>query len=142
MPVSDPVGEDRRLALLSRLIDVLGEEEANTLMQCLPPTSWGQLATKDDMRAARDDRRAMEERLRTEFNGQFVQVQAQFVQVQAQFTALTAEVNGEFATVSSEFTNLRGEMALQFAKQTRTLVFMLAGFAVTIWGSMLAVGLS
>ena len=28
MPASEPMGEDRRLALLNRLIETLGEEEA------------------------------------------------------------------------------------------------------------------
>ena len=149
MPASGPVGEDRRVALINRLCEVLGKEEARTLMESLPPIYWDQLATKDDIRATKDDIRATnneikatnneikasEERLRTEMNGQFALVQAQFAQVQAQFTALTAEMRGEFA-------NVRGEFALQFARQTRTMVFTLAGFAVTIWGTILAVGLS
>lgn len=42
----------------------------------------------------------------------------------------------------AEFTNFRGEMKQMFTQQTRTLMFMLMGFAVTIWGSILAVGLS
>ncbi len=42
----------------------------------------------------------------------------------------------------AEFTSFRGEMKQMFAQQTRTLMFMLMGFAVTIWGSILAIGLS
>ena len=33
-------------------------------------------------------------------------------------------------------------MKQMFAQQTRTMVFTLVGFAVTIWGSILAIGLS
>ncbi len=99
MPVSEPIGEDRRLALMQRLTKVLGEEEARTLMESLPPTYWHNLATKDDVRALKE-------------------------------------------WTQAEFTNFRGEMKQMFAQQTRTLMFMLMGFAVTIWGSILAVGLS
>ena len=99
MPVSEPIGEDRRLALMQRLTEVLGEEEARTLMESLPPTYWYNLATKDDVRALKE-------------------------------------------WTQAEFTNFRGEMKQMFAQQTRTLMFMLMGFAVTIWGSILAVGLS
>ena len=99
MPVSEPIGEDRRLALMQRLTEVLGEEEARTLMESLPPISWYNIATKDDVRALKE-------------------------------------------WTQAEFTNLRGEMKQMFAQQTRTMVFTLMGFAVTIWGSILAVGLS
>ena len=99
MPVSEPIGEDRRLALMQRLTKVLGEEEARTLMESLPPTYWYNLATKDDVRALKE-------------------------------------------WTQAEFTNFRGEMKQMFAQQTRTLMFMLMGFAVTIWGSILAIGLS
>ncbi len=106
MPVSEPIGEERRLALMQRLTEVLGEEEARTLMESLPPTSWYNIATKDDIRATKDDIRALKE------------------------------------WTQAEFTNLRGEMKQMFAQQTRTMVFTLVGFAVTIWGSILAIGLS
>ena len=99
MAVSEPIGEERRLALMQRLTEVLGEEEARTLMESLPPTYWYNLATKDDVRALKE-------------------------------------------WTQAEFTNLRGEMKQMFAQQTRTMVFTLVGFAVTIWGSILAIGLS
>ncbi len=41
MPVSEPIGEERRLALMQRLTEVLGEEEARTLMESLPPPPIG-----------------------------------------------------------------------------------------------------
>lgn len=98
MPASEPIGEERRVALMNRLIDALGEEEARTLMESLPPVSWHDLATKDDIDA-------LEQRLRAE--------------------------NKEF----------RGEIALQLANQTRTIVFTMLGLAMPTWGAILAVGL-
>ena len=130
-----PASEQQRLMLRNRLIEILGEEEAEVLMDSLPPVHWHDLATKEDMKAAQEARDALEHRLHTELNGRFA--------------AFAAEVRGEFANVYAEFKTLRaentqfqGEMALLFAKQTRTMVFTMLGLAVPILGTILAVGLT
>ncbi|MCY3578314.1 MAG: hypothetical protein OXH53_13480 [bacterium] len=101
---------------MNRLIETLGEEEAKTLMESLPPVMWTHLATKDDLRA-------LEERLRAEFNGKF------------------AIIDGEFAKVEGSFTELRGHMSLEIAKAIRTMVFAMMAFSVAIIGTVLGVGL-
>ena len=126
-----PASEKKRLALRNRLIEILGEEEAEVLMDSLPPVYWHDLATKDDLEATNKAIEASEERLRTEMNGKFAQVEGEL-----------ANIRGEFAKVDAEFTKMRGDMALQFARQTRTIVFAMMGFAVPTWGAILAVGLS
>ncbi|MCY3910335.1 MAG: hypothetical protein OXF99_02405 [bacterium] len=123
--------ESRRLALLNRLSEVLGEEEARTLIECLPPVRWEQLATKDDLRAS-------EERILTEVNGKFALVEAGFERVWAEF----ATVRGELSEQRGELAEHRGEIALQMARQTRTMVVIMSGFMLTIWGTMLGIGLT
>ena len=86
--------EMKRLALVERLIEMLGKEHALTLMEHLPPTTWDQLATKDDLKMT------------------------------------ATELRGEFA-------ELRGELALQIARQTRTIVFTQLGVALSIWIALL-----
>ena len=125
------VDESRRLALLNRLSEVLGDEEARTLIECLPPVRWEQLATKDDVRAS-------EERILTEMNGRFAGVEGKFAQVEGCFERVWAE----FATIRGEYAEHRGEMALQMARQTRTMVVIMSGFMLTIWGTLLGVGLT
>jgi hypothetical protein len=44
-----PVDERSRHALYLRLEQVLGHEEATTLMESLPPTGWADVATKPDL---------------------------------------------------------------------------------------------
>jgi hypothetical protein len=44
-----PVDDRTRLNLLRRLETVLGTEEANALMAHLPPVTWNEVATKDDL---------------------------------------------------------------------------------------------
>ena len=41
----------------------------------------------------------------------------------------------------AEHKELQGAMALQLAKQTRTIVFTMLAFAMPTWGSILALGL-
>ncbi len=44
-------GEGERFELLNSLIEALGEDVAHKLMDSLPPFSWDQVATKDDLNA-------------------------------------------------------------------------------------------
>ena len=44
------VDDRTRLNLHRKLKTVLGPEEADTLMAHLPPTTWQDIATKDDLR--------------------------------------------------------------------------------------------
>ena len=104
------VDESRRLALLSRLSEVLGDEEARTLIECLPPVRWEQLATKDDVKASED--------------------------------RIRAEMGAGFDSLRGEMAEHRGEIALQMAKMIRTMVFIMSGFMLTIWGTMLGIGLT
>ena len=150
------VDEARRLALLSRLSEVLGEEEARTLIECLPPVRWEHLATKDDIKASED-------RIRTEMNGKFALVDAEFARVHtridglehkmdagfeslrgelAEYRGELAEYRGEMAEYRGEFAEHRGEIALQMARMTRTMVFIMSGFMLTIWGTLLGIGLT
>jgi hypothetical protein len=63
--------ESARLALYNRLEQVLGHENADTLMTSLPPQPGSELATKDDMSALRGDFHRLEgrfERLEDRFD--------------------------------------------------------------------------
>ncbi|WP_419925981.1 hypothetical protein [Candidatus Poriferisocius sp.] len=143
------------MALMQRLTEVLGEEEARTLMESLPPTFWYHLATKDDLKALDGRIQAKFDGVDAKFDGvdaKFEGIDAKFEGIDARFEGIDArfekvdgefaKVYGEFALVRSEMEKNKGEIALMIANQTRTLVFILVGFAVTIWGSILAVGLN
>lgn len=129
-----PASEQKRLALRNRLIEVLGREEAEVLMESLPPFDWHQLATKDDIKGTHEAIDALGENLRTEMD-------AGFANIRTEMDGRFAKVDAGFTKVDAEFTKLRGDMALQFAKQTRTMVFTILGVSLPTWGAILAMGL-
>jgi len=82
VPASDPINEKVRWVLMRRLSEVLGEEEAETLMESLPPVVWHQIATKGDLKA-------LEERLDSRFallRGEFAELKGEFAMQMARST--------------------------------------------------------
>ena len=142
-------GEQERFEFLNSLVEALGEDVAHKLMDCLPPFSWDQVATKDDLAA-----------LATSITAKFDQVDAQFKSVNAQFESVNAQfesVDAKFELVAAEFVSVRGELSKvegnlskkiaglslkigeldksvskKIADQTRIMVLMMAGFSLTV----------
>ena len=146
MPSSEPTSEGQRLALLHRLCEVLGEEEAKTLMESLPPVHWHDLATKDDLKTIEDSQQRLRVEMHAEFKTLRAENSAEFANLRtemyAEFKTLRAENSAEFKTLRAENKEHRGEVALQFAKQTRMMVFTMLGLTVPILGAILGVGLT
>ena len=147
-------GEQERFELLNSLIEAHGEDVARKLMDSLPPFSWDQVATKDDLNA-----------LSTAITAKFDQVDAQFTAVAAEFVNLRGEISkvegnlskeiaglsreigqldSKFTTklgeLDSKFTTKLGELDSSFSKkiteQTRIMVLTMAGFSVTVCAAM------
>ena len=105
-----PVTEIQRTGLVNRLVEVIGEEHAETLMLCILPEGRDQLATKDDLKALE-------------------------IQLRGEFAEFKSEITGQFAEFNSE---IRAEIA----KVTRHFAFMLVGFMITIWATMIPIALA
>ena len=125
-------GEQERFELLNSLIEAHGEDVARKLMDSLPPFSWDQVATKDDLKA-----------LSTAITAKFDQVDAQFTAVAAEFVNLRGEISKEVAGLSikiGELDSKIGKLDSSFSKkiteQTRVMVLTMAGFSVTVCGAM------
>ncbi len=118
-------GEGERIELLNSLIEALGEDVAHKLMDSLPPFSWDQLATKDDLNA-----------LSTSITAKFDQVDAQFTAVAAEFVSLRGEISKEIAGLSIKIGELNSSFSKKITEQTRTMVLMMAGFSLTVCAAM------
>ncbi len=71
-----------------------------------------------------------------EVRGEIKEVRGEVKEVRGE----VKEVRGEVRELRGEIKELRGSISLEISKQTRTLVFMLSGFALTVWISLLVVG--
>ena len=157
------VTEAERAGLIQALVTTIGEEPAQTLMNCILPEGRDQLATKADierheaMTAAGfalveaefvkingkfDGKFADADGRFTKVDGQFAKIDGRFAKVDGQFAKIDgqfAKIDGRFTRVDGQFAELRGYLDLAMAKQTRTMVYIMAGFALTTWVSMAGV---
>lgn len=143
------VTEAERAGLVQALITTIGEEPAQTLMNSILPEGRDQLATKADIERHETMTAAgfalVEAefvKINAKFDGKFADVDGRFTRVDGQFTGVDGQfekVNGRFEQVDGHFAELRGYLELAMAKQTRTMVYIMAGFALTTWVSMAGV---
>ncbi|MEX2627616.1 MAG: hypothetical protein WD225_12085 [Ilumatobacteraceae bacterium] len=120
------VTEAQRHRLYESLKAAIGVEEADIMMSLVPPTGWGDVVSKDDLRA------------------DFAIFRSE---VNADFAAFRAEVTAEFAAVRSEMAaesaQLRAEMASALHQQTRSLgTWLFASQAVVIAAIGLLLGIA
>jgi hypothetical protein len=108
-----PVDDKTRLNLHRKLEAVLGAEEANTLMAHLPPVTWHDVATKDDLRA-------LESVMRSD--------------MRAEFSTMRGETAADFAAVRVEIAGVRSEMHRSMVEQTRWMVGFICGWSAVVVG--------
>jgi hypothetical protein len=135
-----PVDDRSRLDLHRKLEAVLGKEEADHLMSHLPPVTWNQVATKDDVAtlgtSLRTEMRSMGTELRTEMHAMGTELRSEMHALETRLSTADAELRTEMRL---GFAELRGEMqALRadFVEGTNRQIKWLVTFAAA-WSSLL-----
>ena len=114
--------EDDRYRLHQHLEEVLGRDDANTLMEHLPPTGWANVATKDDVEHLRVSTTHHLDQLRAQMVHEFELRDVQFDRIDQQFNAFRLEMKADMerafrmqtlAIVGLMFTMLSAFVALQ-----------------------------
>jgi predicted nuclease with TOPRIM domain len=145
--------ERARHHLLVKLQEVLGEKDAATLMEHLPPDRWHELATKRDLAHQLEevDRRFQQVEHRfQEVDRRFAQVDRRFEQVDRRFEQVDrrfAQVDHRFDLLELRFDALTTHLDERFEhqhdrllvvlheridRQTRTLLFTVLAAVVTM----------
>ena len=111
------IDERSRHQLFTRLQEILGSDEATTLMEHLPPLGWADVATKRDL----EHLGAVTKRDIDQLAGA---MKANLEQLRLELDRLEQRVTATF----------RGELLAQ----TRTIIFALIGAVVTMGGVTIA----
>lgn len=112
----------QRAALYASLVDSMGEEAADTLMDQLPPTGWDQMATKEDLAG-------VELRLQAAL----ATLLAQFTETNARITETNADLRVEMHKGFAEAAKERAEIIKSQAKQLYVIVATIAAATISIW---------
>ena len=114
--------EDDRFRLHQHLEEVLGRDDANTLMEHLPPTGWANVATKDDVEHLRVSTTHHLDQLRAQMVHEFELRDVRFERIEQRFDSFRLEMKADmerafrmqtFAIVGLMFTMLSAFVALQ-----------------------------
>ena len=116
----------QRAALYASLVDSMGEEAADTLMNQLPPSGWDQMATKEDLAG-------VELRLQAAFTAAIAQINAKFAETNARIAETNADLRVEMHEGFAEAAKERAEIIKSQAKQIYVIVATIAAATISIW---------
>jgi hypothetical protein len=155
------VDERARHALLLRLQEVLGEKDAATLMEHLPPDRWNELVTKDDLTPVQADLSAVRSDvgvLKSDvgvLKSDVGVLKSDVGELKTELADTQHEMKLGFALVDERFSHLEENLELRFASandrmeafvrsrldsQTRMLMFTMLGSVFTVALVALGVG--
>ena len=127
------VDDRTRLNLHRKLEAVLGQEEADTLMSHLPPVTWNQVATKDDLGTLGTTLRAEMQALGAELRGEMREIRTELrSEMQETRTELRREMHVGFAEMRTEMATLRSEFVEGTNRHIRWLVTFAAAWTTIL----------
>ena len=130
----------QRAALYASLVDSMGEEAADTLMDQLPPSGWDQMATKEDLAGVELRLKAVFTEAMAEINVKFAETDVKFAEADVKLAeshskliesqaALRVEMHEGFAEAAKE----RAEIIKVQARQLYVIVSTIAVATISIW---------
>lgn len=119
------ITEASRHRLHEALIDKLGEEEASTLMEHLPPVGWADVATKTDLEhlhtATKGDLDAIRIATKADLDSHRAATKADLDSLRAEFAAVRSEIAHVCQVMDLRFESFHHEMTTGFARSDALL---------------------
>ena len=130
------ITEESRHHLYRKLEEVLGPEQATTLMEHLPPIGWADVATRHDLNGAQRDlasgAQVLEIGLRSATEQLRIEMQSEFARVRTEMQSGLAEVRTEmqsgFAELRAEISSSANALRAEFHHELRIQMFAMLGF--------------
>src|SRR3954468_9974708 len=120
------VGERQRRALHQRLAEVPGVNEADVLMEHLPPSGWGDVARRSDL-----------DHLERVLGLELAAFRAH---LQGQIGSLRADMDGQIGSLRSdmraEMATFRADLTDGMAKLSRSVIVGMASMVASLVGSL------
>lgn len=137
--------EDDRYRLHQHLEEVLGRDDANTLMEHLPPTGWANVATKDDVEHLRVSTTHHLDQLRAQMvhefelrDVRFERIDLRFQQVDARFDQMEHRFEQVEQRFDERFGSFRLEMKADMERAFRMQTLAIVGLMFTMLSAFVA----
>ncbi|MDQ3304925.1 MAG: hypothetical protein M3535_02900 [Actinomycetota bacterium] len=124
-----PVDERSRHQLFNHLEDVLGPDDAATLIEHLPPVGGADVATKADVESLEVRMNQRFDQVEARFDGRFSRVDEQFARVDERLEGLKESVELKLQSLKNE---LLAAFRQELNAQTKFVVFGLVTIVMTM----------
>ncbi len=104
------VTETRRIELLEAARQTMGRDVAITVTEMLPPSGWGDVATRQRVDALERDIHVRFDALETKYDARFDAIDARFKAVGARFDAIETTIDTRFDAIDMRFDSFAAEM--------------------------------
>ena len=120
---------------------MLGRDDANTLMEHLPPTDWANVATKDDVEHLRVSTTHHLDQLRAQMVHEFELRDVRFERIDLRFQQVDArfdQMEQRFDQIDQRFGSFRLEMKADMERAFRLQTFAIVGLMFTMLSAFVA----
>jgi len=140
------VDDRTRLNLHQRLTEVLGSEEADTLMSHLPPVTWQEVATKGDLDSLRvvltTDLRSAEAGIRSDMKAMEASIRSDMktmeTEIRSDMKAMETEIRSDMKLLSAQIESVQHTLQIDMLKLfNRQTVMVTSSFVA--WTSLMVV---